>query len=541
MRKPAYRFSIAGQPVYPHIKFTSENFPRALATRILEDDGDEYFGAFLNRTSVRILIDFLNRTFRLRSCKIAVDGTFPVPCTQFYIKRCVAPCVASLCDSESYLEMVDLARLFLRNDREIFLSSISHKIERAAEALDFETAAILRDILQAVEAFWANSRWQVWLDDTVDSYEIEWQEDVLYVILVSQRRRRILGERVYAFHFVEDVDPTLALGDVIREFYIHHVPREIRVSHDFHGRAALAKDLGKRFGRKINIVVSRETNRLVASARAVDLTKARLAMERSRVSPSPDEIARAIAGLGGLRRIPKRIEAFDAAHISATGFAAAVSVWQKGKELPDEYEHWISDRTSELDTLRAFIADRISRSEPDLILVDGGKAQLRAAIDAVEKASLTTAVIAAVKPKARHSSISHFLTGDGRQFAYDQDNHSHRVLARLRDDAHDLANATHRLGRDMLHFYELAAMLPSLDERERQTLLKEMGSIRRVASLDKTQLETRLGKKKGMSAAADIQRFDAGDAPPPQPLIVPIAYVATDGAAGDLIPIANRG
>src|SRR5687768_18402799 len=111
------QFSIADQPVHPHIKLTSEAYPRALATRMIKDDGDEYFGAFLNRTSVRILIDFLNRTFRLRSCAIEIDGTFPIPCTQYFSKRCVAPCVASMCDHQSYLAMVEMVRLFRSEER----------------------------------------------------------------------------------------------------------------------------------------------------------------------------------------------------------------------------------------------------------------------------------------------------------------------------------------------------------------------------------------------------------------------------------------
>jgi excinuclease ABC subunit C len=194
-----YEFSIAGLPVYPHIKLTNEQFPRALATRILRDDVDEYFGAFLNRTSVRILIDFLNRTFKLRSCTIAIDGTFPVPCTQYYAKRCVAPCVVSLCDGATYLELVDLARLFLRNDRDLFLAAITKKIERAAEVLDFETAGFFRDMLQDVQRFWSNDRWQVWLDDTVDTLELHEDDESISVIIVSQRRSRALGEMVYKF------------------------------------------------------------------------------------------------------------------------------------------------------------------------------------------------------------------------------------------------------------------------------------------------------------------------------------------------------
>jgi excinuclease ABC subunit C len=533
-------FSIADQAVYPHIKLTAEAFPRALATRILSDDGAEYFGAFLNRTSVRILIDFLNRTFRLRSCTITIDGSFPVPCTQYYVRRCHAPCVASLCDRDRYLEMVDLVRLFLRNDRELFLAAIAGKIERASDELDFETAGAFRDILNATREYWSNKRWQVWLDDTVDSYEIEIQDDLLYVIIVSQRQRRILGEKVFAFQFFEEVDALGALHDVIDQFYVHHLPREVRVSHDFPGRVELANALGKRLGRKIGIVVSRDSNRLATTSRAVDLTKARLAMERARKKLSTREIAERIARIAAIPKPPKRIEAFDAAHISATGFAAAASVWLKGVDAMDEYEHWMSDRGNELDTLSAFVVDRVRRTQPDLVLVDGGKPQLRAARQALEKANLSTPVIAAVKPKSKHSSISHFIASDDSHVAFDQDNQAHRVLARLRDDAHDLSNAAHRLGRDMLHFYELAAMIPSVDESQRQALLREFGSLRRIAALEQPDLESRFGKSKGAKIFAEIRRYNDGDSAPARPLIVPIRYVETGGGAEDLIPISTR-
>jgi len=533
------QFSIEGQPLYPHIKLTSEQYPRALATRILRDDGDEYFGAFLNRTSVRILIDFLSRTFRLRTCTIAIDGSFPVPCTQYYARRCVAPCVASLTDRETYLEIVQLARLFLRNDRELLRASIAKTIEHAAEQLDFESATLFRDMLQQIESFWSQPRWQVWLEDSTDVFELDVHADIVYVILVSQRRRRILGEKVFAFPNSEDDDVSMTLREVIDQFYQYHLPREIRVSHDFAGRIPLAKELGKRFGRKIAINIATDANRRVTAERAVDVTKARLAMERMKRRMTVAGLQNQLVTMFDLRSRPVRIEAFDVAHISATGFAAAVSVWKDGKDLPDDYEHWVSDRESELDTLRAFVAARVARTGPDLILIDGGAAQLQAAIDAVANARSNVHIIAAVKPKGKHASISHFLTEDGRRVEYDQDAPAFRLLHRLRDDAHDLANRTHRLGRDMLHFYELAAIVPSLDERERQELLRELGSIRSITALDASEFEKRFGKKKAAAIGRDLvaaQNISA-DA---KPLIVPIRYVETDGEAEDLIPIETR-
>lgn len=524
------RFSISDQPVFPHIKLTDEPFPRALATRILKDDGDEYFGAFLSRTNVRILIDFLNRTFRLRTCTIRIDGSFPVPCTQYYARRCVAPCVVSLCDRDRYLEMVNLVRLFLRNERELFLASLSKKIERAADELDFENAAFLRDIRQKVEWFWEQPRYKIWLNDTVDTIDLDADDEAVYVIVISQRGRRTLGEIVYAFAGLDD--PPRALRDVIEQFYQFHLPKEIRVSHDFDGRMELSKELARRFGRKIQITVVSDNNRRVSAERAVMLTKARLDLERRSGRLSVKQLLKQMQTEFGLERPPHRIESFDVAHISATGFAAAVAVWEDGKELPSEYEHWVSDQTSELDTLRAFVAKRRSNGAQDLVLVDGGASHLKAAMDAAGE----TFVIAAVKPRTKHSSISHFLTSAGDKIAFDQDSPSHRLLHRLRDDAHDLANATHRLGRDMLHFYELAAILPSLDERERQELLREFGSIRRITAIGVDEMKKRFGA----SAARDLVRYEAGKSAKPHPLIVPIRFVETDGAAEDLIPIETR-
>jgi excinuclease ABC subunit C len=534
-----HRFSISGQPVYPHFKLTSEPFPRILATRILKQDGDEYFGAFLNRTNVRILIDFLNRTFRLRSCTIEIDGSFPVPCTQYFAKRCVAPCVASLCDRERYREMVDLVRLFLRNERELFLASISRRIGRASEDLDFEFAAFMRDVLQNVQAFWSNGRYQVWLDDTTDTVELLESNDTISVIIVSQRGRRPLGEIVYEFpKNVGDI-PTDALHDVIVQFYVYHLPREIRVSRDFDDRTKLAKELGKRFARKINISVETEMERRVTAERSIVRTKERIELDSISNKPGVDEIKAELRNMFDLNDEPSRIEAFDAAHISATGFAAAMSVWKGGHELPNEYEHWISDQRSELETLAVFVQDRVTsrRVKPDLILIDGGASQLNAVVKAIGS---TIPIVAAVKPRGKHSSISHFLTSDGSRIEYDTDSHAARLLKRLRDEAHDLANATHRLSRDMMHFYELAAILPSLNERERHELIREFGSIRKIIELDTSELETRLGKALAIRASKDLEAFRDGKAERPEPLIVPIRFVELDGAAEDLIPIEAR-
>jgi excinuclease ABC subunit C len=445
--------------------------------------------------------------------------------------------VASLCDRESYLEIVNLERLFLRNDRELFLAAISKKIEAAVEGLDFESAAFFRDMLQSVEKFWSNGGWQIWLDDTVDTYEVEEaDQDSIVVIVVTQRGRRTLGELVFAFPKQDETSESNAVKDLIAQLYRYYNPREIRVPYDFAGRKVLSTEL------RTKIVVTTPLKPRVTAERAVEIAKARLRLARAKSTPSVGDILADMKRRFGLSKKPKRIEAFDVAHISATGFAAAASVWSDGKCRPNEYEHALSDQTSELQTLRAFLTTRLTRlsKSPELVLIDGGRSQMNAAIEAIADLPRRPSIVAVVKPPGKHSSISHFLTEDGSRIEFDPDVEAFRLIQRLRDDAHDLANATHRLSRDMMHFYELSAILPSLNERERQELMRDSRSIKKIVEQDRDYFVKRFGEEKAATIGEDLRAFREGRSREPRPLIVPISYVEVDGQADDLIPIEKR-
>jgi excinuclease ABC subunit C len=310
------KFSIAGLPVYPHIKLTREEYPRLLATRVVKDDCDEYFGAFLSRTSVRILIDFLNRTFRLRSCDIEIDGNFPVPCTQYFAKRCLAPCMASLCTREFHAEIADLARLFLRNERQLFIKEASSRIESLAEALDFEKAAFLRDVLKNVGIFWSKPRWQIWLDDAVDTYDVEVVGNKVRVYLVTQRGRHVLGDRVFEFERNDDVTVEEAVFEVIRQFYTFHLPREIRVPKDFAGRKEIAERLGRRFGRNVKIVVGAFHDKRPTAQRGIERARQKVELESVAPRKTFAVISEQLKTDFELSTKPVRIEAFDiASHV----------------------------------------------------------------------------------------------------------------------------------------------------------------------------------------------------------------------------------
>jgi excinuclease ABC subunit C len=471
---------------YPHFKITKERFPRVLATRAIEDDGAEYFGAFLPKTAARILIDYLNRRFRLRSCDIDIDGTFPMPCTQYYRHRCLAPCVAKLCSSEKYYERVELVRLFLANDRRRFRAMIKSLIATNSENLDFEEAAIFRDILESAERHWKQPRWQMWLDDAVDTYEIEETPIGFAVYLTTTRNRTVLGRKVFDITREDAETPDEALSQIISDFYVCHLPKEIRVPVDFYDRKKLIADLSERFERDVVIRVAR--GRTVTAARSAIESHNEHEIDRARPRASAEKISRELRNIFGLTKLPKRVEAFDVAHISATGFVAASSVWENGRYLSADYQFIISGQNSELDALADAVVRTVldaERKKPDLILVDGGKNHLNKVRKALDSAGLSIDLVAAVKPRQKHSSIASFLTTDGDPAPFDIDSPAHAMLLLLRDEAHDLANRAHRDYREMMPFYEKAG-------------------------------------------------FE-------KPLVVPLRFHAENGGAEDLIPIDVRG
>ncbi|MEP7075241.1 MAG: hypothetical protein ABI878_05465 [Acidobacteriota bacterium] len=522
--------------LYPHLKITAEEFPRMLVTRKIEDDGADYHGAFLPKTALRITIDLIQRTFRLRRCDIEIDGSFNVPCTQFYERRCLAPCVASLCGKGRYREMVDLVRLFLANRRAEFLAAAYEKVDALAEDLNFEEAAVMRDLIASIESSWEEKRFAIWLDDTVDSYAVDRSESV-NIFLVTQRGRRALGRKVFSLH-TSDVGK--ALYNIIDTFYPRHIPKEIRVLDDFEHRVELGQDLSLRFGRKVRIVAIDSEDRRMSTAFALTEALSESEIDAARPQATPAETMEKIQIAFGLSRLPEKIEAFDAAHISEPSFSAAYSVALGGKTASGEYSFEVAAEQSELASLASIAAKRIARDRPDLVVVDGGKPQMNAVLAAIGQLATGAQVIAAVKPKGKHSEISHFLMPEGENVLFDPSNAGHNFLKRLRDDAHFLANQVHRDLRDMAHHYELAAMLPSTNEWARRRLLSNAGSLKKIQEMSERDLEAIFDGETSAGIVENLENYRKGNFTPVLPLIVPLRDSAEGGGAEDIRPLSSK-
>jgi excinuclease ABC subunit C len=515
-------------PLHPHFKITQERFPRILATRRIIDDGSEYFGPFLTRTATRIMMDFLNSTFRARTCELDLDGSFPVPCTQYFSRRCLAPCTASICGEAEYDSAIELARLFLSNDRTAFEGECGRLIAEAAERLNYERAARFRDIAQSAKEFLSNPRLNVWLTDSIDTIVLERPANAVHT--VTTRGRVALGIRTVRFG-PNTLEDTEMISQVLLSGYPVGVPREVRLPVSPRAIGPAALPLMKRGVR-------------LRTYRPGDLpaTVAR-GLQRARTSPAfeasdPRDICRELRELFGVDDAPTRIEAFDTAHISGQYMAAACVVWEDGRFTEGSVDR--IETENEIAAIEQAVARRYkgATSTPPLVIVDGGRGHVSAAARALDRdGGRAPVVIGAVKPKGRHHEIARFVTAGGKQVEFNAASPAMRLLQDLRDRAHELCNRAHRELREMAHHYELAAVFPSLDEKQRKKLLWQVGSLNRIMEMDVRTLADVLGSEFEGIISQDLAGRRSGSRPTAAPIVLPIRYTDPNGRAEDLLPI----
>lgn len=534
---PSYNLNVNEQNSYPYLKITREKFPRLLATRRIEPDDDaEYFGAFLPATNVRFLLGFLIDSFGLRGCGIEIDGDFPVPCPQYYRKKCVAPCVQDLYDRESYLSNVNLVRLFLQNSRDELNSELIQKIEENSAEFDFETAAKWRDLRRSVNDFWKSEERNFRLDDATDTFEIERTEDGFLIRLVTLQRRKTLGRQTLFYENKINSSSREVLTQILWQLYRLRTPKKIVVPVEFEKRKLLETILGERAGRPVNIVVLKNAKNKITAKRALRRTVLEYQLENVKPPASLQEIQNQLRSGFSLPRKPQRIEAFDVAHISGTDFVGAKAVWEDGKFLAGEYEFWFSNQTSEIAALAETVLKRFVKTgtPADLILIDGGKSQLKAVMKSIEKFNgQNFSIISAVKPPRRHNEISHFLIDNGDSVQFENNSDAFNLLLKLRDEAHDLANYIHRTKRETAHFYEVFQALSFLPEKERYLLIRRFGSLNALKNASESEIIGFAGREKGTLIYGELKK----PARHVEPFIVSIRYDAPDGKAADLQPL----
>lgn len=520
--KPRYNVLLKDDKQYPHLKLTiNEPFPRVMITRRIQRDGALYFGPFLPASMARRTIDLINRTFQLRTCDIEIDGRLPRPCLEYHIKRCLGPCVKGLCTPEEYQESVRDVRLLLEGKNKELAETLETRMMQASDEMRFEVAAKYRDLRKVVQALTEQQKMATSPDRDVDIFGYYREGARLALQLFTMREGKVVGRREF---FWEDLpedafDPSGFLSEVLGQYYsTDYVPLEIHVPVDFSDREVLEKALSERRGRRVRILDPKRGEK----RDLVELVEknAKLAFEqRFRVlQPDMERVLEELQEVLELPRFPERIESFDISNISGADNVAGMVVFENGKMNRAEKRHFrikTVEGANDFASMHEAVFRRYRRQLdegkplPDLVMIDGGKGQLSAAGAAMRELELEAVpMIGVVKPPRRHNEVSHLLVKGREHEPVFLDSHSPvlRLIQMIRDETHRTAVTYHRKRRELRDFTSELSDIPGVGEKRKTRLLRNLGSIQRVANASVVELSPFVGRRTAEEIVAHFAR-----------------------------------
>ena len=519
--KPRFNIHLKDDKSYPHLKLTNEPFPKVVITRRIDKDGSSYYGPFLPAALARKTLNLVNRAFQLRTCDIDIDGKLPRPCLEYHLKRCLGPCVKGLCTREEYQEASRDVKVLLEGKNKELARDLELRMWKFAEEGKYEIAARYRDLHRTVIALGEQQKMATTADRDVDIFGFYREGPRLALQLFTMREGRIVGRREF---FWEDIsedsfDPSEFLGEVLAQYYsTDYVPLEIHVPNDFEDRALLEKALTERRGRRVRIFdpkrgQKRDLVHLVE-------TNAKIAFEqRFRIlKPDGEKVLGELQELLELSYFPERIESFDISNISGAENVAGIVVFENGKPARAEYRRFIIrsvEGSNDFASMNEAVFRRYKRllaeekPLPQVVFVDGGKGQLSAAAAAMQALDLEAiTLVGLVKPPKRHNEISHLLIhGRGDEpIPFDRNSAAFRMILQIREETHKTAVQYHRKRREIRDFTSELSEIPGVGEKRKMKLLRQFGSIERIAKASTEELAPFVGRKTAGEVVIHFER-----------------------------------
>ncbi len=529
--QPPFNVRMADDKAYPYVKLTGEAYPRILMTRKVARDGGRYFGPYPYHEPKLIgrTIRSVRRLFRLRTCSLEITRSLARPCLDHSMGLCSAPCVAWGATPEEYAEQARQAALFLEGRRDHLLDDLRAQMAAASDALEFEKAAQLRDRIGALEAIGERQRIATSGLEDRDVAAVAQSGDQACVQIVTIRAGRVQDQEHVMVSNARGMEPGEILAQALAARYsdLPDLPRELLVDVEPDGRRALQEWLSTRRGSRVAVEVPRRGDR----RRLVELARenAALCLQQARartLGPSGVGVAELQEALG-LEAAPFRIEGYDISHFQGGEAIASLVVFEGGRPRKADYRQFRMRASGEGDDYamlqeavrRRFTRARVEQEQldrgeparprwsvlPDLILVDGGRGQLGAAMEVLFEHNVSVPVVGLAK---EHEEI--YSPGRPQPLRLPDDSQALSLVRRLRDEAHRFANAAGRRLRERRIVFSVLDDIPGIGERRKRDLIRRFGSVRGVRAAPQEALAEVLGER----LAARVRAHLAGPVPP---------------------------
>jgi excinuclease ABC subunit C len=488
--RPRYNVCLRDDKTYPYIKVTTgEAWPRALITRRVEEDGHSYFGPFWGGLARRIM-RMITRHFMIRTCTIEIDGKLPRPCLYYDLHACLGPCVAGLTTKDAYDEAVRDVVLFLQGRNRELVRRLEDKMRRVAEEENFEMAAAYRDAIRTIEDVAEHQLVQSMKGESVDVVGFFESGGDVSVCLLVVRAGVICDRREFFFEKSEEVRPESFLEAFLPQFYDSNpfLPAEIHLPIAIGNAELIEEFLSSRRGGKVAVRAPKRG----AAAERVELANDN-AQQRHRVrfrrAGGPDALAvERLARVLDLPAPPRRIEGFDISHLQGTDSIASLVVFEDGRPKKSDYRLFgIASQTllspDDFRSMAEAVERRYGRVReeggqlPDLVVVDGGRGQLQAALAALDRLQIELPVVGLAK---REEEL--WLPGRTEPVRLSRKDPALKLVQRLRDEAHRFAITRHR-GRRLRRMRETTLTdIPGIGPTRARRLLTHFGSLAGLAS-----------------------------------------------------------
>ena len=505
-QRPKYNARLKDDKTYPYLKVgLNEDFPQVYVTRRVTNDGARYFGPYASAGSVRKTMALLKKLFPYRSCTREIRGDDPRPCLEHFINRCVAPCIGAA-SREEYRRVIDQVVMFMEGRTEAVVRDLRDKMEVASEAWEFERASRLRDQLRAIERVTEGQKVVSLSGEDQDVIAAARGGDEAWVEVFFVRGGKLIGREHFVMDGVQDESPERVMADFVKQYYDRapHVPPRLLLQHTPEDADLIREWLEQKRGRKVELRAPQrgEKRRLVEmvaenAGQRMEQFKVKWLADEDAMESAMEELEESL----NLPRLPRRMECYDISNIQGTTPVGSMVVFENGQAKSSHYRRFkirsvegIDDYAMMQEMLRrrfqrlgkagpAGDADASSGDSggqarswgivPDLVLIDGGKGHLNAAVEVFLELGIDEVPLASLAKE--HEEI--FVRDTQESIMLPRNSPALFLVQRLRDEAHRFAVTYHQRSRTRKGLRSAIDVVPGIGPKRRRILLRRFGSV----------------------------------------------------------------
>ena len=503
-QRPQYNARLKDDKSYPYIKIDlNEDFPQVYITRrVTKDGGARYFGPYASAGSVRKTLDLLKKLFPYRSCTKTITGSDPRPCLDYYIHRCVGPCIGEV-DKKEYKEVIDQVILFMEGSTDKTVRSLKTRMEDAADKLQFEKASVLRDQLRAIERVEEGQKVFSLAAKNQDVIALAHGTNEAWVEVFFIRQGKLIGRDHFIMEGTQDDEAGQILTAFVQQFYdaSPYIPPQILVQHPIKDIDLVQSWLREKRQGRVEIAVPQrgEKRKLVQMVaenafQGLEQLKLKWASDEDVLDSAMAELQEAL----NLPQLPRRMECYDISNIQGTNSVGSMVVFEDGKAKTSHYRKFkvkTVDGVDDYSMMREVLTRRFKRiSEgskgsktvtqgeqtwgivPDLVLIDGGKGHLGAALQVFLELGIRDVPLASLAKENEEL----FVPQTPEPTVLPRNSQALFLVQRIRDEAHRFAITYHKQLRSKHTFTSGLDLVPGIGPKRRRMLMRRFGTVKAI-------------------------------------------------------------